>query len=273
VYKLIALDMDGTLLKDDKTISNRCKESLRKADELGIKIVLTTGRPIQGIKKYLEELRLIKEDDYIIAGNGALVSRASDYSIISKSAILTGKDAKYIYRKIKDFNTYIHAFTSKDDLVNKRSKFSDDEEKRIGLKVKVIDFLNDVKDEDEILKLVLEGEKHVLDEITHKVPGELFEKFTVIRSVDFMLEFMKKGCNKATGLEKLAQHLGISKEEIMAAGDADNDKEMIEYAGLGVAMRNAKDEIKELADFTTKSNEDDGVAYIIDKFILNIDKD
>jgi len=272
MYKLLAIDMDGTLLKDDKTISKRCKDSLKKADELGVKVVLTTGRPIQGIKGYLEELELTKEGDYVIAINGALISSASDYSVISSSATLTGKDVKYIYNKIRDLNTYVHVFTSKDDLVNERSKFSDDEEKRIGLKVKVVDFLKDVKDGDEILKVVLEEEKHILDEITDKVPRELFEEYNVIRSVDFMLEFMKKGCNKATGLDILAQHLGINKDEIIAVGDAENDIEMIEYAGLGIAMGNAKNEIKALANFVTKSNEEDGLAYIIDKFILNINE-
>lgn len=84
-----------------------------------------------------------------------------------------------------------------------------------------------------------------------------------------MLEFMKKGCNKAIGIEKLAQHLKIRREEIITIGDASNDKEMIEYAGFGVAMGNAEDEIKKLADFITKSNEEDGVAYVIEKFIIN----
>jgi len=167
MYKLIAIDMDGTLLKEDKTITTKTKEVLKVASNLGVKIVLTSGRTI--------------------------------------------------------------------------------------------------KDDDEILKIVLEEEKDVLDKITSQIPKELFEEYNVIRSV----EFMKKGCNKATGIEKLAQHLGISNEEIIAIGDASNDKEMIEYAGLGVAMGNAEDEIKMLANFITKSNEEDGVAYVINKFIIN----
>lgn len=141
--------------------------------------------------------------------------------------------------------------------------------KRINLKVREVDFLTETKDDDEIFKIVLEEEKDVLDKITSQIPKELFEEYNIIRSVDFMLEFMKKGCNKAIGIEKLADHLGISREEIVAIGDAINDKEMIEYAGLGVAMGNAEDEIKMLANFITKSNEEDGVAYVIDKFIVS----
>lgn len=269
MYKLIALDMDGTLLREDNTISSKTKTALKAANSLGIKIVLTSGRPIQGIINYLNELELTGEDDYVIGLNGALIYNSSDYSIISSNKTLKGKDLKYIYNKVKELNAYFHAFTRTEDLVNMKSKFSENEEKRINLEVKAVDFLSEIKDNDEVLKVVLEEEKDVLDKITFQIPKELFEEYSIIRSVDFMIEFMKKGCNKATGIEKLAQHLGIKKEEIIAIGDANNDKEMIEFAGLGVAMGNADDEIKKMANFITKSNEKDGVAYVIDKFILN----
>lgn len=268
MYKLIAIDMDGTLLRNDKTISDLTKNSIKKATELGIKIVLTTGRPIQGIKNYLNELEITREDEYVIALNGALICRTSDYSIISSNGTLTGKDLKYIYEKVNDLNTYVHAFTNGWDLVNKKSKFSDAEEKRINLKVKVLDFFKDVDDNDEILKVVLEEEKEILDREVPKIPSELLNKYATHRSLDFMFEFMKKGCDKSTGIDVLAQLLEINKDEIIAIGDAINDVEMIEYAGLGVAMGNATDEIKEKADFVTKSNEEDGVAYVIEKFIL-----
>jgi len=269
MYKLIAIDMDGTLLREDKTISSKTKEALKAANSLGVKIVLTSGRPIQGIKKYLNELQLIGKDDYVIGLNGAMICNCSDYSIISSSETLKGKDLKYIYNKVRELRTYVHAFTRYEDLVNIESKFSEGEEKRINLKVKVVDFLTETKDDDEILKVVLEEEKDVLDKITSQIPKELFEEYNVIRSLDFMIEFMKKGCTKANGIEKLAQHLGISREEIIAIGDAINDKEMIEYAGLGVAMGNAEEEIKMQADFITKTNEEDGVAHVIHKFIVN----
>ncbi|WP_238882211.1 Cof-type HAD-IIB family hydrolase [Clostridium sp. YIM B02551] len=272
MYKLIAIDMDGTLLKDDKSISEITKKSLKRAQELGVKIVLTSGRPIQGIKNYLDELELTGEEDYVIGLNGALICKTSDYSVISSNATLTGKDLKYIYNKVKGLNTYIHAFTNNGDLVNKISKFSDNEEKRLNIKIKQVNILEDVLDNDEILKVVLEEEKEVLDRITPKVPKELFEEYNVIRSVDFMLEFMNRGCNKASGLEKLGEYLGIAKEEVIAIGDADNDVEMIEYAGLGVVMGNAKEEIKSIADFITKSNEEDGVAFVIEKFIVDLAK-
>ncbi|WP_160678232.1 Cof-type HAD-IIB family hydrolase [Clostridium sp. C8-1-8] len=267
MYKLVAIDMDGTLLKDDKTITLKSKEALAKANSLGVKIVLTSGRPIQGIKNYLEELNLRGKDDYVISLNGALICRCEDYSVLSSNETLKGKDLKYIFSKVKDLNAYVHAFKEREDLVNIESKFSKNEEKRINLKVRVVDFMKEIQDDEEILKVVLEEEKEVLDRVQAQLPKELFEEFTVIRSLDFMLEFMKKGCNKATGIEKLVQYLGIDSSEVIAIGDAVNDKEMIGYAGLGVAMGNAEEDIKNLADFVTKSNEEDGVAYVIEKFI------
>lgn len=268
MYKIVALDMDGTLLRDDKTISTVTKEKIKMAGELGVKVVLTTGRPIQGIERYLKELELTKEGDYVIAVNGALVSRAHDYSIISRSAVLTGKDVKYIYSKVKHLNTYFHSYGSNEDFVNKKSKFSDAEEIRVGLKIKQIDFSTDLKDDDVLLKAILEEEPEIIDEIISKIPEKLYEEYSVIRSAPFMLEIINKNCNKAAGLEKLAQHLGINREEIIAIGDEQNDIEMLKYSGLGVAMGNAREEIKKLAGFVTKSNEEDGVAEVIDKFIL-----
>jgi HAD superfamily hydrolase (TIGR01484 family) len=147
MYKLIAIDMDGTLLKEDKTVSNKTKEALKAASNLGVKIVLTSGRPIQGIKHYLNELQLTGEDDYVIGLNGALICKSSDYSIISSNETLKGKDLKYIYNKVKDLKTYFHAFTKDEDLVNIESKFSKDEEKRINIKVRVVDFLTETKDD------------------------------------------------------------------------------------------------------------------------------
>lgn len=269
MYKLIAMDMDGTLLKDDKTISDKTKMSIKKALDSGIKIVLTSGRPIQGIKKYLDELNLLGEDDYVIGLNGAVICRTSDFSVLSSNAVLTGKDLKNIYSKVKNLSAYFHAFTEKEDLVKERSKFSDADETRLNLKVRIVDFPNGVNDEDEILKVVLEQEKEVIDEIMSQIPKELFQEYSIFRSVDFMIEFMNKNCNKAAGVEKLAQYLDIKKEEIITIGDAVNDIEMIQYGGLGVAMGNANSEIKSIADFITKSNEDDGISYVIEKFIFN----
>lgn len=130
MYKFIAIDMDGTLLKENKTISLKNKEALKVAKSLGVKIVLTSGRQIQGIKKYLNELQFTGKDDYVIGLNGALICKCSDYSIISSNEGLKGRDLKHIYNKVKELKTYFHAFTRNEDLVNTESKFSEDEKNK-----------------------------------------------------------------------------------------------------------------------------------------------
>ena len=100
------------------------------------------------------------------------------------------------------------------------------------------------------------------------MPKEIYNKYTVLKSAPFFLEFINKEADKGEGLRALAKHLGVNKEEIIAMGDAGNDIAMIKYAGLGVAMKNASMEVKEIADFITESNEDDGVAKLIDKEVL-----
>ena len=102
-----------------------------------------------------------------------------------------------------------------------------------------------------------------------KLPKEFLEKFTVSKVAPFIVEVMKKSSSKRSGIEKLAEELEIKPHEIICIGDSGNDKQMIEYAGLGVAMGNAFPEIKKIADYVTFTNEENGVAHVINKFILN----
>ena len=101
-----------------------------------------------------------------------------------------------------------------------------------------------------------------------KIPQEYYEKYTIVRSTPFFLEILRPEENKGSGISLLAKEIGLKQEEIICVGDAGNDKHMIEYAGLGVAMGNATDEIKGMADYVTLSNDEDGVAHVINKFIL-----
>jgi len=112
-------------------------------------------------------------------------------------------------------------------------------------------------------------EPEILDKAIARIPAEVKEKYTVLKSAPYFLEILDKRVNKGTGVKSLADALGIKPEEIMTLGDQENDIAMLEYAGLGVAMENAIPSVKEVANFVTKSNLEDGVAYAIEKFVLN----
>jgi Cof subfamily protein (haloacid dehalogenase superfamily) len=110
--------------------------------------------------------------------------------------------------------------------------------------------------------------KDYLDEQIQKIPATVREQYEVIKTRDNLLEFMPKGITKAYGISLLAKDLGIEQEEVMCIGDEENDLPMIEYAGIGVAMANAISRVKEIADVVTDSNEEDGVAKVVEKYVL-----
>lgn len=268
MYKLIALDMDGTLLTSEKKISKNTKKALIKAEEKGVKVVLASGRPINGITKYLEELNLLKHDDYVLSYNGGIVQNTNTKEIVSK-AVLKGQDLKLLYDISKKLNVNIHAFSAKEGLITpKHSKYTQYEADINGIEIKIKDF-NEIDDNEEIIKIMMIDPPEILDPAIKKLSKHLYEKYSIFKSSAYFLEFTNKEVDKGLGLKKLGEYLGITKEEMIAFGDAENDLSMIKYAGMGVAMGNAIDDVKKNADYITSSNDDDGIAKVIEKYILN----
>ena len=135
-----------------------------------------------------------------------------------------------------------------------------------GIEVHEVNF-DTVSEEEDIIKIMFIDPEEVLEEAIKKIPQAIFEKYTVVRSAPFFLEFLNKASSKGTGVKALTEYLHIKQEEVICIGDAGNDLDMIQFAGLGVAMGNAFDEVKEAADYITKNNDEDGVAHVIEKFI------
>ena len=267
MYKLVAIDMDGTLLKEDKTISERTKNAIQSAKDKGVTVVLATGRPIEGVSRYLEELGMYSENDYVLSYNGALIQKTKSKEAVAKVA-LKGEDLHYLRRLSNELGVNIHAFSEKEGLITpKISKYTEVEADINKIEIHEVD-IDNIADDEVMIKIMMIDEPEILEVAMEKLPKEVYEKYTVVRSAPFFLEFLNKKVNKGVGVELLAKHLGLNKEEVMTFGDAGNDLHMIEYAGLGVAMENAFDEVKEAADYITDSNENDGVAKAIEKFIL-----
>jgi Cof subfamily protein (haloacid dehalogenase superfamily) len=266
MYKLIAVDMDGTLLREDKTVSEETIRAIKAAKSMGVRTVLATGRPVAGIDKYLKELNLVGAEDYAIAFNGALVQNTATNKVLF-SKTLSREDLSYLHTLASKLNTNMHAFTTEGCITPRMSKYTQVEATINNIEVEIVNF-DEVSVNTEIIKFMMVDEEKVLNEAFNNLPKEVFEKYTVVRSCPYFLEFLNKDCNKGEGVKTLAQHLGIDISEVICVGDAGNDFHMIKYAGLGVAMGNAFPEIKEIADFITHSNNEDGVAHVINKFIL-----
>ena len=261
-YKLIALDMDGTLLRKDKTVSERTKKAIEDARKKGVTVVWATGRPIDGVTKYLEELDMYGENDYVLSYNGGLVLKTKNREAICKIG-LTGEDLHYLYEISKELGVNIHAFSETKGLITpKNSKYTEVEANINNIKINIEDF-NKLEKDHSIIKIMMIDEEEVLQKAIDNLPKEVYDKYTVVRSTPYFLEFLNKEVNKGVGVEMLAKHMGIT------MGDAGNDLHMIECAGMGVAMGNAFEEIKEVANYITDTNENDGVAKAIEHLVLN----
>ncbi|MGF1726873.1 sugar-phosphatase [Photobacterium nomapromontoriensis] len=268
MYRLVALDMDGTLLNSQKTISPRTKQAIQAAREQGVHVVLASGRPLEGMTNYLDELNMHSEDDYVLSYNASLVQRVASKTVIRKQ-IMTGKDAKNIASLAHDLGTFVHAFSPVRGLITQQANPYTQHECDInGVSFTEFDFA-ELSDDEEIIKVMMIADPEVLNAAIPQLPADLYEQYTVVQSAPFFLELMNPNSNKGTGVAMLADHLGLDASQVICMGDAGNDHHMIDYAGLGVAMGNATDDIKAIANFVTDTNDNDGVAKVIEQFILN----
>lgn len=268
MYKVIALDMDGTLLNDKKVISEETKKALKMAEDKGVRIVLSTGRPVEGVINYIKELELDKSENYVCCNNGSVI-----YNTVTMEPIveigLKGSDAKRVNQIAKQLNLLMYAYKDGNCIACEESPFTDLISGMFKLNIKIVDFDNDISDEEAIVSLMLVQVKEELDKVIDKIPSQFFEDYNIIRSVPELLEIMNENACKSNGLKQLGDKLGIDISEFIACGDGLNDLDMIEGVGLGVAMGNAVEEIKEVADYITLSNEEDGIKHVIEKFILS----
>ena len=267
MYKIIALDMDGTLLNDEKVITDRTKNALIEARKKGVKVVLASGRPADGLKRYLDELGLIDENEFVLSYNGSLVQKTKGEEIICETGLL-GKDLHYTYKISQELGVNIHAFSPTKGLITpKISKYTEVEAKINDIPINICNF-NTIEEDEHIVKIMFIDEPEILDKAIEALPKEIYEKYNVVKSTPYFLEIINKDSGKGVGLKALADYLDVSPKEIIAVGDAGNDLDMIEFAGLGVAMGNASVNVKEIANYITGKNNEDGVAEVVEKFIL-----
>ncbi|PMJ92409.1 Cof-type HAD-IIB family hydrolase [Vibrio sp. 10N.261.55.A7] len=267
MYKLIALDMDGTLLNSDKQISEPTKKSIALARDKGVKVVLASGRPIDGMVDKLQELNISGDEEFVLYYNGSMVQELGNEEIIHRN-IINARSAKEVAKLTKEFGLDVHAFSEEHGLITpKTSQYTQLEATINGLTITEMDF-DLLEDDHPIIKAMIVGEPDKLSSAIQALAPEYHERYTIVQSAPFFLEFLSLKSNKGIGVEAIAKHLDILPSEVICVGDAENDNHMIKYAGLGVAMGNAMEETKALADYIAPSNDEHGVAAVIDKFIL-----
>ncbi|MBU7593090.1 Cof-type HAD-IIB family hydrolase [Metabacillus halosaccharovorans] len=265
-YKMIVLDLDDTLLRDDHSISVRTKDALMKAQELGVKVVLASGRPTFGMRHIAQELNLDHYGSFILSFNGGQIINCSTEEEMFSST-LTPEAIHKLYEVSVREGVFIHTYMGDEIITQDENPYTDIEANLTGLPIKIVpNFVSAVNEP--VVKSLMVGPPEQLKEVERKLQTELADEFSIMRSKPYFLEFTEKGVTKGTSLDQLIQTCGIKREEVIAIGDSYNDLSMIEFAGLGVAMGNAPDDIKEIANFVTDTNMNDGVAKVVEEFIL-----
>ena len=265
MYKLVAIDVDGTLVNDDKRLTKRTIDSIKKAIQIDTKIVISSARSFYRLKNYLEQLGLIKDNQYTICFNGAVIIENGKKNIILSNNF----DIEEIWELINlagKFNTPIFLYSMNSVFVEQVPKVIETSKSFKNVKLDLLKFNTINFNRNNIYKILFVNDYDNITDIKKKIP----EKYEITSSIPECIEFVKKGTTKSKSLQFICRKCNIKQSEIIAIGDADNDLEMINFAGLGVAMGNAHDSLKIHANYVTGSNNDDGVADVIDKYVLRI---
>ncbi|MDP4163747.1 MAG: Cof-type HAD-IIB family hydrolase [Bacillota bacterium] len=266
-YKMIVLDLDDTLLRDDQTISAKTKEALFSAQDMGVKVVLASGRPTFGMNDLAKELLLNEYGSYILSFNGAKIIDCHSGNEIFSST-LSPDTVHSLFEISNREKVLIHTYIGNEIITSTANPFTNIESDLTGMEIKLVDNFIDAVQEP-VVKCLMLAASEKLAIVERKLQKELAGELSVMRSKPFFLEFTNAGVTKATSLNLLIQKLGIKTDEVIAIGDSYNDLAMIEFAGLGVAMGNAPADIKAKANFITDSNMNDGVAKVVEQFVLN----
>lgn len=266
-YKMIVLDLDDTLLKNDGTISRKTKKALGRAQNAGVTVVLASGRPTYAIRKFANELDMANNGGFIISYNGArIIDCQIDAEVFGQNL---KKDMLYeLFDLSKQYGAYIQTYEGDKIITSATNEYTDIEQKITGMEIVTVkDFKNYI--ENDVVKAIMLQEPEKLKRIEEKLRPIIGNRMYMTISKPFFLEFMNADVDKSRSVERLCKHLNIMCREVIAIGDSYNDISMITSAGLGVAMKNAVEGAKKVAKYITDDNENDGVAKVIDKFILN----
>ena len=290
MYKLVAIDLDGTLLNSYGEVSNKNKETIKKAIEKNVEVVLASGRPIASVKNLANELNI---NHYIICGNGSITYDIQKEEIIYNQFMSKSKILKII--QICEENSIFYSIYTKEGIITKKLNFNvlfynqenankpENKKTPITIVDNIENYIQNREQEDYLKISVCDNDKVVF--------GSIIKKLRNINDIDvldvahmsrkmikdgtdrvlmeyYYTEITNMNVDKWQAIEDLISKINIKKEEVIAIGDNINDAEMVKNAGLGVMLSNAAPYIKEIADFVAKDNDNDGVAETIEKYIL-----
>ena len=267
-YKLLVLDVDGTILNSERKITQRTVMTLRKVQSIGIKVALASGRPTYGLLPLAKAIDLGTYGGYIISYNGAQVISAQDGEILFARSI-DPQMVPYLEKKAAKTGMTM-AYYDGDEVVSTdiTNPHVVDEAQMNGMKLRQVDQISMVVEDWPSEVMLFSDHEEELDSLENHMQRHLNGVMDTIHSNPYMLEVVGYQVGKSYAMSALMQLLGIGMEEVIAIGDGTADVNMIQMAGTGIAMANAVESVRRCADYITLSNDEDGAAVAIEKAIM-----
>ncbi|TRX36279.1 Cof-type HAD-IIB family hydrolase [Flavobacterium restrictum] len=265
-YKMLVVDMDDTLLTDDHKISKENATMLLKAQEMGVYVVLASGRPTSAMIAYAKELQCDVNNSYMISFNGSTITDLKADKVLFEHS-LTKEQIHAIYDFSKQNNTHVITYLDNKIISESHSEYIDIESTITGLEHVIVPSFKDAVTTSAVKCLLLE-EPNYLKGIEPLLKAAMPD-LSVCMSKPFFLEAAPNGVDKGAAIQILAKKLNIHQSEIIAVGNAGNDLTMVQYAGLGVWVDNVDADLREFGDVIVASNNNHGVAEVVARFILN----
>jgi len=266
--KLIAVDLDGTLLNSQHQLTERTEKALKAAIEKGVEVVLATGKTHASAREIIQKLDLKSLGIYlqglaIYGGDGTIRHQQTLDLSLARQVITFAEDRGFP----------VAAYCGDRILVRRIVKLVDELVKYQEPMPEAVGPLQNILDAMPINKLIAIGEPHRIKSLRWQLSMQLNGSVRLMQThLIEMLEILPPGASKGTALKVVLKDLGVGAHEVLAIGDAENDVEMIQLAGIGVAVGNGDAKIKEAADYEVASNDEDGVAEAVERFVLGIDK-
>ncbi len=266
--KMVAIDLDDTLLNEDLEISQENRSALLAAEEAGTAVVLASGRVKEAMWHYAQQLGMIGREGYMICSNGAQILRTDTGEELVRHTVDIEK-ALEVYEFVHSKGTPVVVYHGGKIVTDLKTSWVVEDSRLSGLPIALVDDFPRFIRENTPLKLLVQDDVEVIAELVLQLRERWGDSFHIITSKPFFLELLPIGADKGHALQYLSELLGIPREQVMAIGDAHNDVGMIRYAGVGVAVGNAIEEVKRVARVVLdRSHGDHAVAEAVYTYIL-----
>ena len=268
--RMLAMDLDDSLLRSDLSISYRTKNAIKRIEASGIIIVLASGRIPAAMERFSRLLGLHKKPGYLVCNNGSLIQESHTGTIIHEARI-DSQTALSICDLAGAEGFPVQMYEEDVMYVSRQNEYSSLDQKLTGCRQVVVENFRAMVGGG-CFKLIIPGDPMLLTPLESLIRTYLGSDITLFTSRPYFLEILPRETNKGTALAQIAEIKGISAAQVIAVGDSMNDEAMIRWAGIGVAMANGDERIKSIADYVTdRTNNEDGVAEVIDKYFFGKD--